>query len=366
VKGSVILASPVFLNQDPLAFLPKKVEKIAGHGRSSPAVVNFRQVKPKMTRREWLQRAGTLAGGGLLTRVTSSELFAAAPQGKTTVDAVAASRARMGAIPIESVPLTDNLTLLSGPGGNVAVLNGPDGKLLVDTFVAPAWPQLRQHLDGLGGAPLNHAINTHWHFDHTDNNAHVREAGAVILAHENTKKRLSEPHDLVPLGMHFDPSPANALPQKTFRTAEVLHFNGETLTLGYIPPAHTDSDIFIHFEQANVVHAGDVFFNSYYPFIDKSTNGTVHGMIRGATKLIAIADAKTRIIPGHGPLGDRASLARFRDMLAEIDDNVRRQKAAGKSVEEVVASKPSARFDAYWGKGLNSPDFFVELVYNTL
>jgi cyclase len=319
-----------------------------------------------MTRREWLQSSGMMAAGALLASATPQELLAGWRRATTTVDAVAASRARMAAIPIEATSLTDSITLLSGPGGNVVVLNGPDGKLIVDTFVSPVWPQLKQRLDGLGNAPLNHAINTHWHFDHTDNNAHVRAAGAVIVAQENTRKRLSEPHDLVPLGMHFDASPPDALPQKTFSTTDELHLNGEALTLGYIPPAHTDSDIFIYFQRANVLHAGDVFFNSYYPFIDAGTNGSVHGMIRGATKLIAMADGKTRIVPGHGPLGDRASLTRFRDMLAEIRDNVEKEKAAGKSVKEIVASKPTARFDADWGKGLNSPDFFVELVYNTL
>jgi cyclase len=301
-----------------------------------------------------------------MATVTPREILKAAQQANPTVDAVAASRARMAAIPIETVSLTDNLTLLSGPGGNVVVLNGPDGKLMVDTFVAPVWPLLKQHLDGFGNAPLNNVINTHWHFDHTDNNVRVRAIGAIILAHENTKKRLSEPHDLVPLGMHFDPCPADALPQKIFATSDQLDFSDETIRLGHIPPAHTDSDIFIHFERANVLHAGDVFFNSYYPFIDAGTNGSVHGMIGGATKLIALADSKTRVVPGHGPLGDRASLTRFRDMLAEIYDNVKEQKAAGHSLKEIVASKPSVRFDEDWGKGLNSPDFFVELVYNTL
>lgn len=319
-----------------------------------------------MTRREWFQNSGVLLAGTLLAKLTPDVILASAQQPNAKVDAVRASRAKMAALPIEAAYLTDHLTLLSGPGGNVVVLHGPDGKLIVDTFVAPAWPQLKQHLDGLGEAPLHNAINTHWHFDHTDNNAQVRAIGAVILAHENTKKRLSEPHDLAPLGMHFDPAPADALPQKTFATTDTFDFNGETLTLGHIPPAHTDSDIFIHFQMANVLHAGDVFFNGLYPFIDGGTNGSVHGMIQGATQLIALADADTRIVPGHGPLGDRAALVRFRDMLAEVYDNVEKQKAAGQSVKEVVASKPSARFDADWGKGLNSPDFFVELVYNTL
>jgi cyclase len=317
-----------------------------------------------MTRREWLEESGRLLAGALLASSLSSEIVGEQRQ-TTSKEAVEASRAKMGAIPIEAASLGDNLTLLSGPGGNIVVLNGPDGKLMVDTFVTPAWPGLKRHLDNLGGAPLNRVINTHWHFDHTDNNANVRSAGAIILAHDNTKKRLSEPHDLVPLGMHFDPAPVEALPQETFSETKELHYNGETLRLGYIPPAHTDSDIFIHFERANVLHAGDVFFTSFYPFIDKDTNGSVHGMIRGATKLIAMADAETRIVPGHGPLGNRASLSDFRDMLAEIGDKVEKQKAAGRSLNAIIASKPSARFDDHWGKGLNSPDFFVELVYNT-
>jgi len=319
-----------------------------------------------MTRREWLQDSSVLLGGAFLTGFARGGVARGARRVETSVDAVARSRARMGVIPIQTTKLSESLTLLSGPGGNVVVLTGKDGKLMVDTFVTPAWPALKRELDNLGNAPLSHVIDTHWHFDHTDNNAHVRAAGAVILAHENTKKRLSESLDLVPLGMHFDPSPADALPQKTFSATDTFAFNGETLKLGYIPPAHTDSDIFIHFERANVLHAGDVFFSNYYPFIDSGTNGSVHGMIRGATKLIAMSDREMRIVPGHGPLGDKASLTGFRDMLAEIGDKVGRQKAAGKSAKEVVASKPSARFDAAWGQGLNSPDFFVELVYNTL
>ena len=128
-------------------------------------------------------------------------------------------------LPSNRKSLADNVTMLSGPGGSVVVLNGPDGKFVVDTFVAPAWPRLKEALDGLGNAPVKCVIDTHWHFDHTDNNAPLHAAGATVLAHENTKKRMSEPHDLPVLyrgsngalaGLHFDPSPAEALPQQTF------------------------------------------------------------------------------------------------------------------------------------------------------
>jgi cyclase len=335
-------------------------------------MMDFNWTRKSISRREWLQASGMLVGSGLLASLVPGSLlaraaavpFPAIPQ--KPADPVAAARAQMAAAPMQSQKLGDSLTLLSGPGGNVVVLDGSDGKLMVDTFVQPVWPQLQQHLDSISGAPLKHVINTHWHFDHTDNNAHVRSIGATILAHENTKKRMSQPHDLQPLGLHFDPSPADALPQQTFKTTRKLHLNGEDLALGYIQPAHTDTDIFIHYEKANVLHVGDTFFNGFYPFIDGGTGGSVHGMIAANNKMLALADSQTKIVPGHGPLGDKASLTRFRDMLSGIHARVQKEKAAGKSLQEVVASKPTAAFDAAWGKGMFSPDAFTQIAYNCL
>jgi glyoxylase-like metal-dependent hydrolase (beta-lactamase superfamily II) len=183
-------------------------------------------------------------------------------------------RAKFNAAPLETQTLAEDVTMLSGPGGAVVVLNGPDGKFVVDTFVAPAWPRLKVALDALGNAPVNYVIDTHWHFDHTDNNAHLHASGATVLAHENTMKRMSEPHDLPVLyrgpdgalaGLHFDPSPAEALPQQTFRTTYKLQANGESLTLQHVPPAHTDTDIYVHFEKANVIQMGDLFFKGCIP-----------------------------------------------------------------------------------------------------
>jgi glyoxylase-like metal-dependent hydrolase (beta-lactamase superfamily II) len=271
----------------------------------------------------------------------------------------------MGATPIETVRLSDTLTMLSGPGGNVVVLNGPDGKIVVDSFVQSAWTRLKQTLDGMGSAPIRTLIDTHWHFDHTDNNANFRAAGAQILAHENTRKRMSEPHEL--LGMRLPPSPANALPTQTFTTpTHRLQSGGETVVLGYIPPAHTDTDIYIQYQRANVIHLGDTFFNGIYPFIDGGTGGKINGMIDSATKIIAMVDANTKIVPGHGPLADRAALTRFRDVMVTVRDRVQREKAAGRTVQEVVAAKPTATLDATWGGGFLQPDAFVTIVYNTL
>jgi cyclase len=323
------------------------------------------------TRREILREAGALAGGWALSHVLPQALAGATPrfaqQGSAAaVDALAAARARFGKVPIESAKLSENLTLLRGPGGNVVVLNGRDGKLLVDTFTQLAWDRFKKTLDEISNAPVKLAIDSHWHWDHTDNNVNVRGTGATLIAHEKTLKRLKETHDLDVIGLHFDPSPENALPQKTFKESYQLNFSGEHVALGHIAPAHTDSDIYIHFQKANVLHMGDVFFNGIYCYIDKGTNGSIGGMIAGATKMLAMVDNDTKIVPGHGPLGDKGDLRKFRDMLVTARARVQKLKSSGKSLEQAVAAKPLTDLDSVWGKGVLSSDAFVHVVYTTL
>jgi cyclase len=323
------------------------------------------------TRRDMLRGSATLAGSAFLAQLLPASLLRAAvpgytPQTPSPAERATAFRAQMGATPIQAQKLSENLTLLSGPGGNVVVLNGPDGKFIVDTFVSPAWPKLKESLDGIGNAPLKYVIDTHWHFDHTDNNAPLHAAGATVLAHENTKKRMSESHDVPVLGLHFDASPADALPQQTFATSHKLKANGESLVLEHFAPAHTDSDIYVQFENANVIHMGDTFFNHAYPFVDPSSNGKVEGMIAAADKILAIANSDTKIIPGHGPLGNKADLTSTRDMLVTAVDRVEKLKAAGKTYQEAAATKPLADLDATWAKGMISSDLFVQVIYLTL
>jgi glyoxylase-like metal-dependent hydrolase (beta-lactamase superfamily II) len=325
----------------------------------------------RTTRREILRATGALAGGWAVSHVFPTVLAGATARnaqqgGAAGGDALAAARARFGKVPIESTKLSENLTLLRGPGGNVVVLSGKDGKLLVDTFTQLAWDRFKKTLDEISNAPLKLAIDSHWHWDHTDNNANVHGAGATLLAHENTLKRLKETHDLDVIGLHFDPSPQIALPERTFKESYQMNFSGEHVALGHLAPAHTDSDIYIHFQKSNVLHMGDVFFNGIYCYIDKETKGSIGGMIAGATKMLAMVDNDTKIVPGHGPLGNKSDLRNFRDMMVTSRARVLRLKSSGKSLEEAVAAKPLADLDAVWGKGVLSSDAFVHVVYTTL
>ena len=317
-----------------------------------------------LTRRDWLRRAGVISGSAALVGVLPEWAFAFRGQPAAATDQLAAMRAQIGAAPITSASLGPNVTMLAGPGGNVVVLNGPDGKVVIDTFVQPAWPSLKATLDKIGSQRIATLIDTHWHFDHADNNGAFRKEGAQIVAHDNTKKRLSESHDL--LGAKFPPAPAEALPTQTFSATRRIDANGDSLMLGHIPPAHTDTDIYIKFQKANVLHLGDVFFNGMYPFIDASTGGSIGGMIDGTNLSMKQADASTKIVPGHGPLGDLQSLTTYRDMLVTVRDRIAKLKKSGQSLKEVLSAAPTKDLDATWGKGFMQPADFLAIVYNTL
>ena len=342
--------------------------------------MKFDFLQKETSRRNILRGSITLAGSAFLAHLFPRMLLrvsaaSRAQESLSPAELLASMRAKFNAIPMETQKLADNVTMFDGPGGAVAALNGPDGKFVVDTFVAPAWPTLKEALDALGNAPVQYVIDTHWHFDHTDNNAHLHAAGATVLAHENTKKRMSEPHDLPVLyrgpdgalaGLHFDPSPPEALPQQTFTDSYKLQANGETLALQHVAPAHTDSDIYVHFEKANVISMGDLFFNGMYPYIDPGTGGKITGMISAADKILSLADNDTKIVAGHGPLGNKADLTKARDMLIISCDRIEKLKSEGKSALEAVADKPFADLDPVWGNGIINGDQWIQIVYLTL
>jgi glyoxylase-like metal-dependent hydrolase (beta-lactamase superfamily II) len=323
-----------------------------------------------MDRRKFMNRAALAAAGGLVAGF-STKIGFAAQTGGPTAPATSSSmldqaRQTAATTAFKTTKLTDTVFLLQGAGGNQVVQIGPDGKLLIDSSFSTAAPHLREALDKLDAHPLRLLINTHWHFDHTDGNAALHDDGAFIIAHRNTRIRLSTPQDIAAYHLHLDPSPTGALPQQTFADRQTLYYNNDELSLAYIQPAHTDTDIYVLFKNANVLHAGDIWFNGFYPFIDASSGGRVRGMVNGCDQLLAIADDKTKIVPGHGPLGDKAALQKYRDMLATAAASVEKLKSSGKPVEEVVAAKPTASLDPIWGKGFMTPDVFTAVVYSTL
>lgn len=307
-----------------------------------------------LSRRRFLVLTGA-SGVALLLKPCG--LFAEAASPVTIIRAEAATAK------IEIHKLRENISVLEGSGGNIAVLTGRDGKLLVDAGIPGTRAGITDALDSLSGDPVKHLINTHWHFDHTDGNEWLHSIGAEITAHENTRKHLAQTTRVEDWNFTFPPSAPGALPTKVFDTEQTLHVNGSRIELKKYAPAHTDSDIWVHFTDADVLHVADTFWNPYFPFIDYSTGGSIDGMIRAAEANIARVNDKTIVIPGHGSIGNRSQLIEFRDMLATIRDKVAALKKDGKSRDQAVAAKPTAEYDAKWGGFVINGDFFTKLVY---
>jgi glyoxylase-like metal-dependent hydrolase (beta-lactamase superfamily II) len=264
---------------------------------------------------------------------------------------------------IEVHPLRRSITILEGSGGNIAVLTGKDGKLLIDAGFTVSKPRIAPALDTLSADPIIRLINTHWHIDHTDGNAWLNAAGAAIMAHENTKKHLSASTRVEGWSYTFPPAPAASLPTTTFADAKRLHHNATGVALKYYGPAHTDSEISVVFEEADVIHVGDTWWNGFYPFIDYSTGGSIDGMINATKWNLSVVTEKTIIIPGHGPVADKTALSEYSNMLVAIRENVTKLKKQGRSLEETIAAKPTAAYDAKWGQFLMTPAIFTTLVY---
>ena len=259
--------------------------------------------------------------------------------------------------------LRGNVSVLMGAGGNMAVLTGPDGKLLIDAGFAGARPKITDALASLSPDPIKHLINTHWHFDHTDGNEWLHSVGAAILAHTNTRKHLSTTTRVEGWNFTFEPAPAGAIPAEVFDDERTLMLNGTTIALKHYAPAHTDSDISVHFTDSDILHVADTFWNGYYPFIDYSTGGSIDGMILATEANLAKVSDTTIVIPGHGEVADKSQLSFYRDLLVGTREKVAALKKQGKSLDEIVAAKLTAATDAKWGNGFRSPKDFIGDVF---
>lgn len=291
---------------------------------------------PELSRRQLLQSFVAAAAGGML------------------------ARAQAPAISLDS--LGKNVSVLTGAGGNIAFLTSSDGVLMVDSGLPETVAAVMGKAKS-AGPKISTLINTHWHYDHTGGNTAIGESGAILVAHINVKKRLSTKQRIAAVNRDFEPLPAAGQPAETFTDKGALTFNGEKVEYTHLPPAHTDGDTVVHFQNANVLHCGDLYFNGTYPFIDYSSGGSIEGMIANAARMMKMVDHQTKIIPGHGPVSNKKTLAEYHQMLSGVNNAVSKLIKEGKPVEQAKAAKPLAKWDVKWGNGFMKPDQFVGLLY---
>lgn len=306
------------------------------------------------SRRHFITSAGIVAAGVCLS---PQRLFGEVEN----IVAAARKHAETAVITVRS--LRGNVSALIGSGGNIAVLTGADGKLIIDSGYATSRAKITQALTSLGAGAIKHLVNTHWHFDHCDGNEWMHADGATILAHENTRKHLATTTRVEGWNFTFPPSPTGAIPTEVFAEEKTLQINHASVALKYYGPSHTDGDVSAYFAEADILHCGDTWWNGHYPFIDYSTGGHIQGMIKAAEANLASVTEKTIVIPGHGEIGGKADLAEYRDMLITIHDRVATLKKEGKSLDAIIAAKPSAAYDRKWAGSFITGDVFTKLVY---
>jgi glyoxylase-like metal-dependent hydrolase (beta-lactamase superfamily II) len=256
--------------------------------------------------------------------------------------------------------------MLVGSGGNIGVSSGSDGVLIIDDQYAPLTEKIRAAVAAISKDPVRFVVNTHWHGDHTGGNENMGGAGAVIVAHENVRRRMSKEQISEFFKRTTPASPEAALPVLTFTEDVSFHVNGDELHVFHVDPAHTDGDSIIHWKKANVFHMGDLYFSGGFPFIDLESGGSVDGVIAAAEKVLALVNDDSKIIPGHGPLATKKDLTGYRDVLKTIRSRIHSQVTAGKSLDEVKASRPTKDWDDTLGKGFINGDQLTEFVYRSL
>ena len=279
---------------------------------------------------------------------------------------VQAAQPDFSAVEIVATPLADGLAMLVGQGGNIVVSTGVDGPVIIDDQFAPLVPKIDAAVRKLQDAPVRFVINTHHHFDHTGGNEAFGKAGALIFAHDNVRMRMSTEQLSKLMNRTMPAAPPAALPVVTFEDGVTLHWNGETIRVEHVAPAHTDGDSHVWFERANVVHMGDTFVNGTFPLVDIESGGTLAGLITSAELVLARANADTQIVPGHGLLARQGDLQKFRDMLVDVRGRIQKGIQSGKTMDAFIASKPLADLDAQWGKGFLTTDQVITLMWMSL
>lgn len=297
---------------------------------------------------------------------TFRNAFAATLAATAMSAAAPASAQDYGNVTIAATKLADGVHMLTGAGGNLGVSSGPDGVFLVDDQFAPLTVKILTAIKKISPQPVKFVLNTHWHFDHTGGNENLGKNGTVIVAHDNVRKLMRADQVLSAFKREIPAAPAVALPVITFSDTSTFHMNGQTLHVRHLANAQTDGDSIVHFREADVIHTGDIFFNGFYPFMDVEHGGSIDGIIAAVGEIAALAGPATKIIPGHGPVADKAALIAYGEMLTGVRAAVQAEIDAGKDRAAAVAAAPTKAFDEKWGNGFLKPALFAGFVYDSL
>jgi cyclase len=269
-------------------------------------------------------------------------------------------------VTIKTTKIAEGLYMLEGAGGNIGVSVGDDGVIVIDNQFAPLTPKIQEAISKLSQKPIKFVLNTHWHLDHVGGNENMAAAGAVIVAHDNVRKRMSTEQFIELMKMKVEPSPAKALPVVTFTSDITLHLNGEDIRIMHVPATHTDGDSIVIFPKAKVVHMGDCYMTISYPFADLGSGGSFDGFIATTAKVMGLTDNTFKIIPGHGPLSNKTEMKAWHDMMVELRASVKKEVDAGKDLDAIQKLKLSAKWDAKWGKMFIKPEQVVEFAFKAV
>lgn len=269
-------------------------------------------------------------------------------------------------VTIKTTKVAEGIYMLEGAGGNIGLSVGEDGVVVIDDQYAPLTPKIQAAITAITPKPIKMVLNTHWHGDHVGGNENLAAAGAVIVAHDNVRKRMSAGQFMELLKKQVPPAPPRALPVVTFSSDVTLHLNGEDIHVIYAGPAHTDGDAIVVFPKAKVVHMGDCFMTISYPFVDLGSGGNYDGFVSAADRVLGMVDDTFKIIPGHGALSVKADLKSWRDMLTTIRTRVKKQADGGKALDAIKKQKLTAEWDDKWGKAFISPDSVVEFAFEAI
>ena len=266
-------------------------------------------------------------------------------------------------VEIKTTKITESIYMLEGAGGNIGVLTGNDGIILIDDQFAPLSAKIKKALRAISDKPVKFIINTHFHGDHTGGNKNFGEEGSIIVAHENTRKRLTTDQFIAAFDDHQKAYDYVAIPKITFTESIIFHVDSQTVEIFHVKNAHTDGDAIIHFTESNVFHTGDVFGPSGLPFIDQSNGGSIDGMIAAADLLLKLVNDQSKIIPGHGKLSGKKELTEYRNMLQTIRNRVAEAIKQGKTLDQIIATNPTKEFNSFMER---MRPMFVKAVYDSL